>query len=113
MRRVQQQQKSRIRETKNLSTDANISTDTKKILLVWQIRLKSNFFCAAIYTLYELEVSNLIPFHSMTFPQGFQKSTKFGHWTLGSGGKKAFKRSERMKKKRRQLFFAATILHPL
>ena len=35
----------------------------------------------------------------ITFPQGFQKSKKLGHWTLASGGKKTFKRSEQMKKK--------------
>ena len=35
---------------------------------------------------------NLRPLLSITFPQGFQKSKKFGHWTSGSGGKKTFKR---------------------
>ena len=29
---------------------------------------------------------------SPTFPQGFQKSKKFGHSTLGNGGKKTFNR---------------------
>ena len=31
---------------------------------------------------------------SITFPQGFQTSKKFGHWTLGSGGKKTVRQSE-------------------
>ena len=47
------------------------------------------------YTLYEQKVSNLRPLLSITFPQGFQKSQKFGHWTSGSGGKKTLKRSEK------------------
>ena len=34
---------------------------------------------------------------SINFLPGFRKSKKFGHWTLGSGGQKAFKRSEQMK----------------
>ena len=49
--------------------------------------------------------SNLRPFLSITFCQGFRISIKLGHWTSGSGGKKTFKRSEQMKKKiRKQLF---------
>ena len=40
------------------------------------------------YTLYELKYSNLRPLLSITFPQGFRKSKKFGHLTSGSGGKK-------------------------
>ena len=40
------------------------------------------------YTLYEQKFSNMRPLLSITFPQGFRKSKKFGHWTLGSGGKK-------------------------
>ena len=39
------------------------------------------------YTLYEQTFSNLRPLLSNTFPQGFQKSKSFGHWTSGSGGK--------------------------
>ena len=44
-------QKSRIRETKHLSTDADSSTDTKKILLVRQNlpkKKEEKKFCAAI-----------------------------------------------------------------
>ena len=37
-------------------------------------------------------------FLSITFPQGFQKFTDFGHWTSGSGGQKMFKWSEQEKK---------------
>ena len=33
---------------------------------------------------------------STTFPQGFRISKKFGHWTLGSGGKKTVKGSEKV-----------------
>ena len=64
---------SRIRETRNLSTDV------QKFL-------------------------NLRPLLSITFPQVFRKSKKFGHWTLESGGKKTFKRSERMKKSLNNFF---------
>ena len=46
------------------------------------------------YTLYEQKFSNLRTFLSITFPQGFRKSKKFGHWTSGSGGKKTINRSE-------------------
>ena len=46
------------------------------------------FLSRWFYTLYEQKFSNLIPFLSITFPQGFQKSRNFGHWTTGSGGKK-------------------------
>ena len=35
---------------------------------------------------------------AITFPQGFKKSKKLGQWTSGSMRKKAFKRSEQMKK---------------
>ena len=51
------------------------------------------------YTLSEQKFSNLRPLLSITFPQGFWKSKKFWHWTLGNGDKKTFKRSEQMKKK--------------
>ena len=51
-------------------------------------------------TLYKQKLSNLRPLLSMTFPQEFRKSNKIGHFTLGSGGKKMFKRSEQMKKRK-------------
>ena len=41
--------KSCIREPKNVSTDADSSTDTKEILLVWQNQPKNYFFHAAIF----------------------------------------------------------------
>ena len=48
-----------------------------------------NFFATQrFYTLYEQKFSNVRQLISNTFPKGFQKSKKFGHWTLGSGGKK-------------------------
>ena len=57
---------------------------------------KKNFFTVAIFTLYEQKFSNLRPLLSITFPpQGFGKSKKFEHWTLGSGGKKTVKQSEK------------------
>ena len=91
-------EKSRIQETKNLSTDADSSTDTEKILLVRQNLQKNYFFFALqFYTLYEKKFSNLRQLLSITFPQGFQKNQKkFGHWTLGSGDKKTVKRSEKV-----------------
>ena len=49
--------KCRIRETKNLSTDADSSTDTKKILLVRQNSPKNYFFFR----------DNFTPFMSKTF----------------------------------------------
>ena len=53
-------------------------------------------------------------FFSLLFPKGFKNLKKFWHWTLGSGGRKTFKRSDQMQKKSiKKTFFAATILHPL
>ena len=67
--------------------------------------------------------SNLRPVLSITFPQEFRKSKKFGHWTPKSGGKKTVKRSEKHRYQKillskakfaQQLFFFwAAILHPL
>ena len=48
------------------------------------------------------EFSNLRPFLSINFLKGFQKSKKFGRWTFGSGGKKTFKRSEKVWRTDRQ-----------
>ena len=89
-------EKSRIRETKHLSTDADSRTDTKKILLVGQNSPKNKLvFARCFYTLYKQKFSNMRPVLSIIFPQGFQKYKKFGHWTLGSGGKKTGKQSEK------------------
>ena len=60
--------------------------------------MKKHFSPRLFYILYEQKFSNLRPLLSITFPQGFRKSKKFGHWTLGSGGKKTFKWSEQMEK---------------
>ena len=67
---------------------------------------KNNFFLRQFYTLYKQKFSNL----SNTFPQGFQKSNKFGHWTLGSGGKKTFNCSEQMQKNLLKRFFCRSNL---
>ena len=44
---------------------------------------------------------NLRPLLFISFPQGFRRSKKFGHWTLICGGKKTFKLSEQRKKKKK------------
>ena len=94
------EKKSCIRETKHLLTDANSSTETKKIQIVRQnLQKKKHFFLALqFYSLYKHKVSNLRPLLSITFQQGFRKSKK--NW-----GKKTFKRSEQMKKKSVKTFF--------
>ena len=48
---------------------------------------KKLFFLRQFYTFYKQKFSNMRPFISITFPKGFKKSKKFGHWTSGSGGK--------------------------
>ena len=72
---------------KNLSTNADSSTNNKKILPVRQ-NLPSIFFAQGFYTLYEQTFPNLRPPISITFPQGFRKFIKL----------RTFKRSEQMKK---------------
>ena len=49
---------------------------------------------------------------AITFPQGFRKSKKFGHWTLRSGGKKTFKRSKKIKKNYLKNFFCRNNFTP-
>ena len=61
------------------------------------------------YTIYEQKFSNLRPPLFITFPQRFQKSKKFEHWTSGSGGKKTFKCSKQMKR----IFFYKNFFLPL
>ena len=46
------------------------------------------------YTVFEQKIANLKPRLSITFPQVIRIFKKYGHWTLGSGGKKTVKRSE-------------------
>ena len=53
----------------------------------------------------EQKFSNLRPLLSITFPQGFRKSKKFGHWTLRSEGKKTFKQGEQIKTICKKNFF--------
>ena len=70
-----------------------------KILLVRQNLLKKKKNARRFYTLYEQKYLNLRPLLSISFPQGFRQSKKFGHWTLGSGVQKRFEWSEQRKKK--------------
>jgi hypothetical protein len=55
---------------------------------------KKNYFLfvCQFKTTSKQKCSNLRPLLSITFPQGFQISKNIGHPTLGSGGKKTFKR---------------------
>ena len=55
-------------------------------------KVKTFFFVWRFQTTSKLKCSNLRPFLSITFPQGINISKIFGHPTLGSGGKKTFKR---------------------
>ena len=50
------------------------------------------FFVWRFQTTSKQKCSNLRPLLSITFPQGFRISKNIGHLTLGSGGKKTFKR---------------------
>ena len=68
------------------------------------------FFSWLFYTLFEQKFSNWRPLLSTTFPQGFRISKKFGHWTLGKGGKNTFKTSEQMQKTQQKTFFCPAIL---
>ena len=66
-------------------------------LLVWQnLQKKLKKIVRRFYTLYEQTFYNVRPLLSITFPQWFRISKKFGHWTLGSGSKKTIKRSEKV-----------------
>ena len=75
---------------------------------------KKLFFARQFYSQDKWKFSNLRQLLSLNCPQGFRKSKKFGHWTLGSSGKKTFKGSEQMKKNKSvKTCFAAAIFHPL
>ena len=95
--------KSCIRETKNLSTDADSSTDTKKIRLGRQNLPKNKLFVRRNFTPFMSKSFQtwdyFFPFtgNSNTCPQGFQKSKKCGLWTSGSGGKKRLNRINKWK----------------
>ena len=53
---------------------------------------KKTFFARRFLTIFKQKWSNLIPLLSITFPQGSRISKNIGHPSLGSGGKKTFKR---------------------
>ena len=55
---------------------------------------KKLFLPRRFYTIFQQKSSNLRPLLSITFPQGFRISKKFGHWTSGCGSKKTVKHSE-------------------
>ena len=97
--------KFRIRETKHLSTDADSSTNTKKILLVRQNLRRFN-------TLYKQKFSNLRQFFPLLFPKDSEnlKSLDIGPWEVGT--KRRLTRAKKLKKIR-NFVFAAAILHPL
>ena len=59
----------------------------------WIKICKKLFLPRPFYTLYEQKFSSLRPLLSITFPQGFLRSKKFGHWTLVIRGKKTVKRN--------------------
>ena len=54
--------------------------------------LRLTFLQGRFETILEEKCSNLRPFLFITFPQGLRIFKNFGHPTLGSGGKKVFKR---------------------
>ena len=67
-------QKSRIRETKHLSTDADSSTDAIGGWTKAKSAKNKTFFCAAILDHFQTKCSNVRPLLSITFPQGFSCS---------------------------------------
>ena len=105
--------KSRIRETKHLSTNADSSTDaiggwTKAKSAIIFIYL---FFCGDFRPLPNKNIQMLDHFFPSLFSQGLQISKNIGHRTLGSGGKKTVKRYlKREKSERKKPFFCALIL---
>ena len=102
----------------SISRPMRIVEPIKKILLVRHNSQKNYLFLARrFYTLYEQKFSNVRHLLSNTFPQGFRKSKKLGHWTFRSGGKKRFKVSGQMKKSVKKNFFSPrqfyTIYEPM
>ena len=93
--------KSRIRKTKNLSTDADITTDTKKILLV-RLNLQQqqkNFFLPGNVTPFMSKGCPIWhPFFPLLFPKDSKnlKSLDIGLWA--SGGKNTFIWNKQVKK---------------
>ena len=82
-------------------TDADSSTNTK---ISWSYIYF--FFARQFYTLYEQKFANLKLLLSITFPQGFRKTKKFGHLTSENGRKKTFKLSEQLEFSCKKNFFA-------
>ena len=80
--------KSRIRETKHLSTDADSSTNTT---VGWTKNTKKPKFYGKTKKIIQITKTQKHPLLSIIFPQGFRISKHFGHPTSGSGGKKTFK----------------------
>ena len=92
-------QKSRIKEKKNVLTNADSSTDTKKILLVRQNSPKNYLFCAwRFYTPMSKKIQIWDNFFPLLSPKDSENLKKFGHWTSGSGGKNTFEQSKQIKK---------------
>ena len=71
---------------------------------------KINFFFNGDFTPFQIWDH----FFPVLFPQGFQKYKKFGHYTLGRGGKNTFIRSEQMKKNpEKKTFFCRGNFRPI
>ena len=110
-------------KSKNFGDWTSASGGKKRLIGVNKWRKKSikTCFATAIYTFYEQKFSNLRPLLTITFPQGFQKSKKFGHWTSENGVKRPFKGARNTvtnkilfsKAKFTQKQTCAVILHPL
>ena len=100
-------EKSRIRETLNPLTDADGSTNTKIPANKAKFAKKETYCLRGNYITF-MSKSDTTSFHY--FSPRIQKSKILGHWTLGSWGKKLFKRSEPMKKSVKHFSFAAPIL---
>ena len=78
-------QKSRIQETKHHSTDANSSTDTKKILLVRQNLSKIKLFLARWFTVFMSKKFQILDhFFPLVFPKDSEnlKSLDVGLWEV-------------------------------
>ena len=97
--------KSRIRETKHLSTDADSSTNAIGGWTKAKSAQKKLFFARIFQTTSKQKCSNVGPFLSITFPQGFQISKNIGHPTWGSGGTKTVKRYLKSEKSERKKLF--------
>ena len=95
--------KSRIRETKHLSSDGDSSTDAIGGWTKAKSAKKELFFARRFQTTSKQKCSNVRPLLSTTFPQGFQISKDIGHSTLGSGVKKTVKKDRKPKKTKKKM----------